>query len=142
MNRLQLHRTRGWRKPEGAVIVSRPGFWGNPWSAGEAWPEGRERPARIHVPTLGRGWHGSGLLRDMLSVKDAVRLHREWLRTGRAILPPRLTDEKRQWLVDCLAHRRIDVLDSLPSLAGRDLLCFCPPGAPCHGDTLLALANA
>ena len=34
------------------------------------------------------------------------------------------------------------VLASLPSLAGRDLLCFCPPGAPCHGDTLLAMANA
>jgi len=28
--RIQLHRTKGWRKPEGAVHVARPGKWGNP----------------------------------------------------------------------------------------------------------------
>lgn len=26
-------------------------------------------------------------------------------------------------------------------LAGRDLMCWCPPGAPCHADVLLDLAN-
>lgn len=30
--RIQLRRTRGYRKPEGAVVVSRPTRWGNPWS--------------------------------------------------------------------------------------------------------------
>lgn len=29
--RVQLHRTRGWRKPEGAVVVARPSKWGNPF---------------------------------------------------------------------------------------------------------------
>jgi Domain of unknown function (DUF4326) len=29
--RIQLRRTRGWRKPPGAVVVSRPGRWGNPF---------------------------------------------------------------------------------------------------------------
>lgn len=47
--RVQLRRTKGWRKPEGAVVVSRPGKWGNPFSVEEF---GRE---------------------------DAVRLHRDWL---------------------------------------------------------------
>lgn len=31
--RIQLRRTAGWRKPEGAVVVSRPSRWGNPWRA-------------------------------------------------------------------------------------------------------------
>lgn len=29
--RIQLSRSKGWRKPEGAVIVSRPSRWGNPY---------------------------------------------------------------------------------------------------------------
>lgn len=28
--RIQRRRSKGWRKPEGAVVVSRPGKWGNP----------------------------------------------------------------------------------------------------------------
>lgn len=26
-------------------------------------------------------------------------------------------------------------------LAGRDLMCWCRPGQPCHADVLLSLAN-
>jgi hypothetical protein len=29
--RIQLRRTKGWRKPEGAIVVSRPSQWGNPF---------------------------------------------------------------------------------------------------------------
>ncbi|XWO59890.1 DUF4326 domain-containing protein (plasmid) [Pseudomonas luteola] len=29
--RIQLRRTKGWRLPEGAVRVARPGKWGNPF---------------------------------------------------------------------------------------------------------------
>lgn len=29
--RLQLSRRRGWKKPAGAVVVSRPTKWGNPY---------------------------------------------------------------------------------------------------------------
>jgi hypothetical protein len=32
--RVRLRRERGWRKPEGAVVVSRPTKWGNPWHVG------------------------------------------------------------------------------------------------------------
>jgi hypothetical protein len=32
--RIQLRRTKGWRKPEGAVVVARPSKWGNPWRVG------------------------------------------------------------------------------------------------------------
>ncbi len=40
--RFQLRRTKGWRKPDNTVVVSRPTVWGNPFtvelcgSAGEA----------------------------------------------------------------------------------------------------------
>lgn len=30
--RIQLRRTKGWRKPAGAVVVSRPSKWGNPYT--------------------------------------------------------------------------------------------------------------
>jgi hypothetical protein len=32
--RIQLQRTSGWRKPPDAVVVSRPGRWGNPFRIG------------------------------------------------------------------------------------------------------------
>jgi len=30
----------------------------------------------------------------------------------------------------------------VPELRGRDLACWCKPGAPCHADVLLEIANA
>lgn len=33
--RIQLSRQRGYRKPEGAIVVSRPSRWGNPFRSGE-----------------------------------------------------------------------------------------------------------
>jgi hypothetical protein len=32
--RIQMRRTAGWRRPEGAVYVGRPTAWGNPWRVG------------------------------------------------------------------------------------------------------------
>lgn len=32
--RIQMKRTKGWRKPEGAVYVGRPTKWGNPCRVG------------------------------------------------------------------------------------------------------------
>jgi len=29
--RIQLSRAKGWRKPDGAIVVSRPSRWGNPF---------------------------------------------------------------------------------------------------------------
>lgn len=33
--RVQLRRTKGWRKPPGVVTVSRPSKWGNPYRFGD-----------------------------------------------------------------------------------------------------------
>jgi hypothetical protein len=32
--RIQLGRTRGWRKPDSVIVVTRPGRWGNPFLVG------------------------------------------------------------------------------------------------------------
>lgn len=36
--RIQLRRTKGWRKPDGVVVVARPSKWGNPWKVGAPHP--------------------------------------------------------------------------------------------------------
>mgnify|MGYP003430463124 CR=1 FL=1 len=33
--RIQMRRTKGWRKPEGAIYVGRPSKWGNMFRIGE-----------------------------------------------------------------------------------------------------------
>lgn len=33
-SRVQLRRTKGWRKPPGALVVARPSRWGNPFRTG------------------------------------------------------------------------------------------------------------
>ncbi|HMT45554.1 MAG TPA: DUF4326 domain-containing protein [Novosphingobium sp.] len=67
--RIQLSRRKGWRKPEGAVVVSRPSKWGNPYRVGdegpsdalwrfEAWlngtPEGRRLKMAARVELRGK----------------------------------------------------------------------------------------
>jgi hypothetical protein len=32
--RVQLRRTKGWRKPKSAVVIARPSRWGNPFRVG------------------------------------------------------------------------------------------------------------
>ena len=135
MNRLQLRRTRGWRKPEGAVVVSRPGLWGNPWVVGT--------PGRLRLPmTDGTGHRVTLTLPGALSAELAVSLHWQWLERLLIAAPFDLDGPDPIVALRRLANRRLLILESLPALRGRDLLCFCPPGAPCHGDTLLAMANA
>ncbi|MGW8286204.1 MAG: DUF4326 domain-containing protein [Candidatus Deferrimicrobiaceae bacterium] len=44
--RIQLRRTKGWRKPEGAVVVARPSKWGNPYKLDLYRCEGGPMPRR------------------------------------------------------------------------------------------------
>jgi hypothetical protein len=52
-SRIQLSRARGWRLPAGAVVVSRPSRWGNPFRIGAPDPEtgaplSRERAVALY----------------------------------------------------------------------------------------------
>jgi hypothetical protein len=51
----------------------------------------------------------------------------------------------RRWLDGedpSFPERRAALLRRLSELRGNDLACWCKPGAPCHADVLLELANA
>lgn len=51
--RIQLRRTKGWRKPANTVVVSRPSIWGNPFTIVE---HGRDGAVALYRQMLaGRG---------------------------------------------------------------------------------------
>jgi hypothetical protein len=62
--RIQLRRTKGWRKPSGAVVVARPTQWGNPWT----WPKAGGLVSIWELP------QHSVRTRD-----DSVAAFRDWL---------------------------------------------------------------
>lgn len=71
---------------------------------------------------------------DYFGHEEAVRLYREWLAGADHLGYPDAAEMRQR------------ALDGLPSLAGRDLACWCPlptPGQPdhCHAAVLLALAS-
>lgn len=101
--RIQRRRSQGWRMPAGAVNVTRPCDWSNPFRIGD----------RFTVHTDG----------------DLLR--------GGVITTPRLAVILFQAYVADRFERQIR-----EELAGKDLVCWCPPEAPwCHADVLLRIAN-
>ncbi|WP_260009359.1 DUF4326 domain-containing protein [Sulfitobacter sp. W074] len=109
--RIQLKRTKGWRKPEGAKVVARPTKWGNPFDFRAAADAGYGD---------GRG--------------AAVDAFSGWMRGEDRGVPQGQTRES-------MAAKRTVIRRSLHDLAGKDLACWCHPDQPCHADVLLRLAN-
>jgi len=130
--RIQLRRTRGWRKPEGAVVVARPTRWGNPFVVGSL-----------------IGMHGTyvdGMQFDTgpipMSAEMAVATYRDLMtsRLGLDGVPGHLiADEDLAYVTGWR--------DALAELTGRDLACWCRlvddhgQRVPCHADVLIDLAN-
>lgn len=110
--RIQLRRTKGWRKPEGAVVVARPSRWGNPFRTVDCIEAG-----------FAYGEDDARLI--------CVAAFRDWLNGNRWADGSGPAADKRH----------ADYLASIPELRGHDLACWCPPDAPCHADVLLELAN-
>lgn len=114
--RVQLQRTKGWRMPPNTVRVTRgtgkAGRFGNPFR-----PHDGSEAAAIAVVKAYRKWltAPAGAVMDMF--------------------PGPFTG------LEMIAARN-RVRDELPSLRGKNLACWCPPGAPCHAEVLLELANA
>lgn len=122
--RIQLRRTKGWRKPEGAVVVARPSKWGNPFRAkrkgGFQWVE----------DSAGRGWGSLICSTDREGVRlEMVRRSVELFEVHIGPMGNYEYDDAR------LAEMRA-------KLRGHDLACRCPLDEPCHADVLLRLANA
>jgi hypothetical protein len=63
--RVQLQRTRGWRKPVGVITVSRPSRFGNPFALGAPHPDTGDPITRSEALVLYRrhiaGWDLSEL---------------------------------------------------------------------------------
>lgn len=72
---------------------------------------------------------------DVPDNATAVRLHRDWLLHSSEVLPYRWGQRLRQ--LDPAWQRA-----NLPSLRGKHLACSCHQGEPCHGDTLVELAES
>lgn len=111
IQRIQLSRHAGWRKPSDAVVVSRPTPYGNPFIVRIALADGHATTA-AHARLV------------------CVEAFREWVDTGR-----------QRWPVPDSAARRDRLLTLVPALAGRTVACWCALNEPCHGDVLLVLAN-
>lgn len=106
-------------------------------------------PTRIQL-SRARGWRmpagavkvdrstpwGNPFVRGVAGVRDnadAVSLYRHLL-AGYLPLsagPP----------IETMKAHRAFVAEHLPALRGKSLACWCRPGAPCHADVLLELAN-
>lgn len=114
--RIQRKRAKGWKAPDGAVNVTRPGKWGNPFRVG----------GHYKIGTPGRGGfayleayegHQDETFTTLKSVRECV----EWFRVYRTRYPYAPMD--------------------LATIRGKDLMCWCKPGDPCHADVLLEMAN-
>lgn len=110
--RIRLQRTKGWRKPEGAIVVARPSRWGNPFII-------------AHALEAGMASDEAGARRLCVEAFTSCILRGEqsdwWFEKGR---------DRFEWMTE-----------HLHELRGHDLACWCGVGLPCHGDVLLKLAN-
>lgn len=147
--RIRLSRAKGWRKPDGAIVVARPTKWGNPFPIDGSW---------IMWTAIALGFRADRAGRRAA----AVALHRAWITQRPVHLGPRDGNTDGGYL-EFTSGARISMghhvqgiagaaasLHSAPHvperpdltpLAGHDLACWCPLDQPCHADVLLELAN-
>jgi len=117
--RIQRRRTKGWKLPEGCVVVTRPTKWGNPWRV-------RARLGTVEfvsIPGVRCGFPAAPITLD-----DVLVAYESHLRLS--VGPSGFT----------LA------VEARTELRGRDLACFCAlpkDGEPdrCHAAVLLRVAN-
>lgn len=125
--RVQLRRTKGWRKPDDAVVVARPSVLGNPFHVVHVHdPIAPWQVVYRPHPNVDRSGVESFVSEHVTkaeAVRDAVDAYDDWATVG----------PNHYWRVQCF-------IDDW-KLAGRDLACWCPLDQPCHADVVLRLAN-
>jgi hypothetical protein len=132
--RIQLPRAKGSRMPVDTVKVDRATRWGNPWKVGA--------PGEVR-------FHLLGALRTQpvtanLTATEAVDAYVCWLigyAIPRNLRPAYVSQSGDRAFWDHMAARRRTIFSHIHMLRGKDLACWCKPGATCHADVLLALAN-
>lgn len=114
--RIQLRRTRGWRKPPGTIVVTRSTMWGNPFTPEGAIFAGYEQPSRACVN------HFTAWVEGNPDYPDVYKLG------GRDFNRIQIRDNLRD-----LTGRDLACWCPLTDDDGERF--------PCHADVLLRLAN-
>lgn len=125
--RVQLSRAKGWRMPENTVKVDRTSRYGNPFRDSE---HDRHGEASIGLANGMRQ-----IVDDWWTAQIVVGLFEQWL-TGALIQEPSFLEPR-----ELVARKRLRPVPDLAPLRGMNLACWCKPGAACHADVLLRLAN-
>src|ERR1035438_6859562 len=104
--RIQRKRTKDWRMPEGAVSVTRPGRFGNPYPVNVY---GLDLSLALFAETV-RGCWNPTLLDGWPEINATYKLHSAWLERlgylrGSPLHPP-----------EAIRYH----------LRGKDLACWCP----------------
>lgn len=128
--RIQLSRKKGYRKPDGAIVVSRPSKWGN-----QAILFTYARSGVVGLPQI---VYPAGISLALGRPSDSFVVDPAGGRTEFFSDPRRARAFAVEWFRQVQAPRM-----DLSPLTGHDLACWCPlDGSPCHADVLLELANA
>jgi hypothetical protein len=117
--RIQRKRTKGWKMPEGAVYVGRPTKFGNPFV-----------PIQLD---------GLWMVMDENGVDYQPYHNTKRAAASKAV---ELYEANLTYWSGGLLKHDAPLREAVTALAGRDLACWCPLDAPCHGDVLLEIANA
>lgn len=143
--RLQLSRRKGYRKPEGAIVVARPSHWGNPFRVGT-------RSALARVPALnGQPWEYEGRISADGMRHDYQHADGHWTRHTIRYLTVAETVECYRalllgggWPLDFTHNGGYyrTAAEARAELAGKALACWCPLDQPCHADVLLEISNS
>lgn len=147
--RIRLSRQKGWRKPEGAIVVARPSRWGNPFrlrdkSSGLV----RYRPSVPEDFAFEGRISAHGMRHDYFAPDGSVtEFHVRWATRAEVVeLFRRTLLEPDEGMLGAYPSRGGHFASATPEqiraeLAGHDLACWCPLDQPCHADVLLRLAN-
>jgi hypothetical protein len=151
--RIQLRRSKGWRKPEDAVVVARPTKWGNPFRLHDQ-SYGLVHYGPRHLERFGREWDYEGRIsahgtsHDMwFSADDIVETYVRWATREEIVELYRLTlfdptHGMRMAYPSRYGHFAKVTPDEIRAeLRGKDVACWCRIDQICHGDIILEIAN-
>jgi hypothetical protein len=111
--RVQRKRTKGWRKPDNTVNVTRPGKWGNPFDL-------KAEENKLYMERKPRGLFRS--IKEIAEVEAQARVNAvDHFKSSRTAADKALIKQE---------------------LKGKNLMCWCKEGEYCHGDILLQIANS
>ena len=120
--RVQLRRTKGWRKPAWAVSVARPGPFGNPYRAEKCVGGWAVYDRGCLASEVHRGFLSRYEFRDN-AIRRAIELYRYWINHTEQVA----------------LRNRIRATFALST--GKVPACWCPLDSPCHADVILEVAN-